>query len=69
MEYECNLVVYIIFLDTLLYSTPLRCVYIGRVFSHIDIVNLLELDGKLFNLKFLVITRNLTVSIVSVMTL
>jgi hypothetical protein len=34
----------------------------GRVFMHPDLVNLQLLDGVLFNTKYLIILRNITVS-------
>jgi hypothetical protein len=34
----------------------------GRVFMRPDIVNLQQLDGKMFNMKYLIIVRNTTVS-------
>lgn len=33
----------------------------GRIFMHPDLVNIQKLDGKLFNAKYLLIARNLTV--------
>lgn len=36
--------------------------YRGRVLNHPDLVNLQALDGVLFNLKYLILARNITVS-------
>lgn len=39
----------------------------GRIFMRPDLVHLQAMDGVLFNLKYLIITRNITVSLINIL--